>query len=152
GIVWTIDTDNFPTGGPAILEAHDASNVATTLYSSASVPDRDTAGAAVHFSVPTIANGMVYIGTTNQINVYGLLSNGTQTSRPIISPGSSSFAGTINVTITDATPDAAIYYTTDGTPATTASTLYSAPLVVTASETVNAVAVAPGLSLSNQTS
>jgi len=150
GIVWSID--NYPTGGPAILEAHDASNVATTLYSSASVPDRDTAGGALHFAVPTIANGMVYVGTTNQINVYGLLSNDTQTSRPIISPGSSSFAGTINVTITDATPDAAIYYTTDGTPATTASMLYSAPIVVTANETVNAVALAPGLSLSNQTS
>ena len=152
GIVWTIDTDNYPSGGPAILEAHDASNVATTLYSSATVADRDTAGSAVHFSVPTIANGMVYVGTTNQLNVYGLLSNGTQTSRPVISPGSSSFAGTINVTITDDTPNAAIYYTTDGTPATTASTLYSAPFVVMANETLNAVAVAPGLSLSNQTS
>jgi hypothetical protein len=151
GIIWTIQTDNSTPGNPAILQAHDASNVAVTLYTSATVSGRDTAGPGVSFAVPTIANGTVYVGTMNQVNVYGLF-NGTQTSRPIISPGSSSFAGSVKVTITDATPNATIFYTTDGTPATTASTPYSAPIVVTANETINAVALAPNFSLSNQTS
>jgi hypothetical protein len=44
GIVWTIDADAYATAGPAILEAHDASNVATTLYSSATNAARDAAG------------------------------------------------------------------------------------------------------------
>jgi hypothetical protein len=149
GIVWTIDADAYATGGPAILEAHDAGNVATTLYSSATNPARDTPGPAAHFSVPTIANGMVYVGTSNQIDVFGLFS-GSQTSTPIISPGSASFVGSVNVTLTDATPNAAIYYTTDGSPATTASTPYSGSITVASNEMINAVAVAPGLAASNQ--
>ena len=66
GIVWTIQANNSTMANPAILQAHDASNVATTLYSSATVPDRDTAGPAVQFAVPTIENGMVYVG--RQVN------------------------------------------------------------------------------------
>jgi hypothetical protein len=151
GIVWTIQTDNSTAANPAILEAHDASNVAVTLYSSATVPDRDTAGTGVPFAVPTIANGTVYVGTGSELDVFGLL-NDTQTSRPSISPGSSSFGGSLTVTITDTAPNATIYYTTDGTPATTSSTPYRAPIMVTANKTINAIAVAPGMSPSYQTS
>jgi hypothetical protein len=149
GIVWTINADAYASGGPAILEAHDASNVATTLYSSATNAARDTAGPASHFSIPTIANGMVYVGTQNQIDVYGLLS-GTQTGTPVISPASRAFASSLSVTITDPTPNAAIYYTTDGTAPTTGSALYTGAITVSSSETINAVAVAPGSTLSSQ--
>ena len=149
GIVWTINADAYASGGPAILEAHDASNVATTLYSSATNAARDTAGPASHFSLPTIANGMVYVGTQNQLDVYGLLS-GTQTSTPVISPASRAFASSLSVTITDPTPNAAIYYTTDGTAPTTGSALYTGAITVSSSETINAVAVAPGSTLSSQ--
>ncbi len=103
GIVWAIDTAQFgsrnssaqnPTGlvagGPAILHAFDAGNIATELWnSSQDTTGRDTAGNAVKFAVPTIANGKVYIGTRGsdnsmptgqpanttfgEIDVYGLL-------------------------------------------------------------------------------
>ncbi|MBZ5694557.1 MAG: PQQ-binding-like beta-propeller repeat protein [Acidobacteriia bacterium] len=76
GVVWAIDSTDygFPntlSPGPAVLYAYDASNVSTPLYSSTLVAD--TAGAAVKFAVPTIANGKVYVGTQTELDVYGLL-------------------------------------------------------------------------------
>jgi len=66
GILWVIDR-----GG--VLYAYDATNLATELYNSSQAGTRDTLGTAVRFTVPTIANGRVYIGTKSQVVVYGLL-------------------------------------------------------------------------------
>lgn len=52
------------------------------------------------------------------------------------------------VSIADSTPGAAIYYTITGTAPGAPSTLYQAPIAVSSSETINAIAVAPGFSLS----
>jgi hypothetical protein len=78
GIVWSIDSSQYgapgPGPGPAVLHAHDATNVATELWSSAKAPNnRDMPGNAVKFTVPTIANGKVYIGTSSEVDVYGHL-------------------------------------------------------------------------------
>ena len=69
GVVWAIDY----SGSPEVLTAHDASNVANVLYTSAANPARDSAGGPIRFAVPTIANGKVYVGSNGGINVYGLL-------------------------------------------------------------------------------
>ena len=79
GIVWIIQAnvpnDTVITSPPtAVLRAYDATNLATELYDSTQAAgSRDTAGGAVKFAVPTIANGKVYIGNSNQVTVYGLL-------------------------------------------------------------------------------
>jgi hypothetical protein len=73
GIVWEIDNSNHRTYGPAILRAYDASNVATELYDSTQAGSRDTAGLALKFTVPTIAAGKVFVGTSNELDIYGLL-------------------------------------------------------------------------------
>jgi N-acetylneuraminic acid mutarotase len=64
---------------------------------------------------------------------------------PIPSP-STSFQAPLNVTISDSTPGAAIYYTTDSTTPTTSSSRYSSPIVLTSAgaSTIQAIAVASG--------
>jgi hypothetical protein len=78
GIVWAVDSSQFGVpwnaGGPAVLHAYDATNLAIELWnSSQAANNRDQAGQAVKFIVPTVANGKVYIGTRSTIEVYGLL-------------------------------------------------------------------------------
>jgi hypothetical protein len=74
GIVWELDPDAYDVNrGAAILQAHDAKNVSVLLYGSDQSGTRDTAGPAVKFAVPTIANGHVYAGGRKQLTVYGLL-------------------------------------------------------------------------------
>jgi hypothetical protein len=128
--------------------AHDALNVATLLYSSNQNPSRDDPGMAVKFTVPTVTHGKVYVGAAYQVSVFGGLSGQPppqpQTATPVLSPGSETFSSAIQVTITDGTQGAAIYYTTDGSTPTSSSTQYAGSITVTTTETVNAIATAPG--------
>lgn len=81
GVLWAIDSSRYgvPSAygtGPAILHAYDAGNLSSELWnSSMAANNRDTAGNAVKFTVPTVANGKVYIGTRTEIDVFGLLPN-----------------------------------------------------------------------------
>jgi hypothetical protein len=71
GIVWVLDTSALPNG-QAVLRAYNANNLSTELYDSNQAGTADQPGGAVRFSVPTIANGKVYVGTHTQLSVYGL--------------------------------------------------------------------------------
>ncbi len=89
-ILWAQSGNGWPNtqGGPepAILYAYDAEHVTPAssipeLWDSTQCPIRDTPGNATKFVVPTIANGMVYLGTmdpsdvtntTGQLDVFGL--------------------------------------------------------------------------------
>ena len=74
-LIWVLDTSAYATslgsGGPAVLRAYGVTNLNSTLYSSDSLSNH-TAGNAVKFSVPVVANGHVYVGGTRQLTVYGL--------------------------------------------------------------------------------
>ena len=72
-ILWDIDTTNAHNGGPALLHAYNATNLSHELYDSSQAGGRDTAGPAVKFAVPTIADGHVYVGTASELDIYGLL-------------------------------------------------------------------------------
>jgi N-acetylneuraminic acid mutarotase len=67
---------------------------------------------------------------------------------PTFNPPAGTYTSAQSVTISDATPDATIYYTTDGTTPTTGSSVYRAPIVVASSETIQAIATATGYSAS----
>ena len=144
GIVWAVETDAFATGGVSVLRAYNATNLANELYSSTQIPNRDGAGTAAKFATPTVANGKVYVGTGSELDVYGLLSSEPAIASPVIDPGSTTFTTSIQVTITDATPGAIIYYTADGSAPSTASTSYTGPITVNSTQTIKAIAVAAG--------
>lgn len=71
GVVWGIENNS---SGAAVLHAYDATNLVTELWNSSN-NSADQAGTAVKFTVPTVANGKVYVGTASQITVYGLSPN-----------------------------------------------------------------------------
>jgi Chitobiase/beta-hexosaminidase C-terminal domain len=63
---------------------------------------------------------------------------------PTFAPGAGAYMSAQTVTISCATPFAIIYYTTDGSMPTVASSLYTAPIVVASSQTINAIAAVAG--------
>jgi hypothetical protein len=93
GIVWGVNNQNFCTKkstgcGPAVLHAYLATNLGMELWNSSTI-GANAAGNAIKFTVPTIANGKVYVGTrgnntggalgstsrSGELDVYGLQPN-----------------------------------------------------------------------------
>jgi cyclophilin family peptidyl-prolyl cis-trans isomerase len=70
--------------------------------------------------------------------------NTTPAAKPVFSLAAGTYAGAQSVTLTDATAGFVIHYTTNGAQPTAASARYVAPIAVAASETIKAIAVAPG--------
>jgi len=95
-------------------------------------------------TIRAIATGTNYIASKVATQRYAIT---LPTATPVIKPGTGSYPAAQKVTITDATPMATIYYTTDGKTPTTASTKYTVPITVPISaslQTIEAMAVADG--------
>jgi Immunoglobulin I-set domain len=70
GIVWAHENSNT-----AVLHAYDAANLAHEIYNSnQAAGNRDQFGVGNKYITPTVADGKVFVGTTNSVAVFGLLS------------------------------------------------------------------------------
>src|SRR5580704_12050497 len=144
GIVWTVETAAYNSGGPAILRAYSATNVSNLLYGSNLTNGRDALGPAVKFVVPVVTNGKVYVGAEKEVDVFGLLSGESQAAAPVFNPPGGSYNTGTQITMTTPTPNASIYYTTDGSTPTGSSTLYTGGITITETTAFNAIAISPG--------
>jgi hypothetical protein len=146
------------------------SPAAGTFTSGQSVTIGDTtAGAVIYYTtngaVPTSSStkytGAISVTSTETIQAIaaatGYTNSPVTTARytitkvaatPTFSPAAGTFTSTQSVTIADTTTGAAIYYTTNGTAPTTSSTKYTGAIKVSATETLQAIAVASGYSQS----
>jgi len=133
-----------------------------------------TAGAAIYFTangtVPTVSStryaGPITVSSTETLMAVAIAPGYTSstvetaaysitppppTAAPVFSPVAGNYTSVQTVTITDATAGAAIYFTTNGTAPTASSTAYTGPIKVNSTETLMAVAIAPGYASSTVT-
>jgi hypothetical protein len=132
-IVWAMQAS------PYVLHAYNATNVAQEVYNSAQNSARDSAGTSVKFTVPTVANGKVYVGSASALSVYGY-----SLAAPSISPSGGAYTNSVMVSLSDVVGGVTFYYTLDGSMPTTNSTLYTGPFTITTTAGLNVIAVLPG--------
>ena len=114
-----------------------------TVTISCTAADSNTAG-----TFPITVSGAADSDNYTFSYINGTLTIGEKepVSTPVFSPASgTTFTSSQKITITCATEGAAIYYTTDGTEPTTASTLYNGAFTITATTTIKAIAVKDGM-------
>lgn len=135
------------TPGSSIYYTKDGSTptTASTLYTAAFELTGNTLVQAIAFasgnSDSTVASASFTVTPT------------PTAAAPEISPdGGSHVASSVDVSLSSTTPGASIYYTTDGSPPTTSSTLYTGIFSLTASTTVKAISTAPGHNESGESS
>jgi hypothetical protein len=88
------------------------------------------------------------LGNTGAAAVMGTGTPAPPAATPTFSVPAGTYTTVQSVTIADTTTGAVIYYTIDGSTPTSASTVYSAPVSVSTTETLSAIALAPGFASS----
>jgi sugar lactone lactonase YvrE len=112
----------------------DSDGLATTGYNG-------QASVGIYSSLSGVVAGTAKVqGVTSP--AFFTLTVTSQTEAPYASPFGGSYTSAQTVTLSDQTAGATIYYTTDGTAPTTASTRYTSPISVSRTVTIKAIAVA----------
>jgi hypothetical protein len=96
-------------------------------------------------TIKAIATASGYQNSAVATATYTVNPAETAAATPTFSPASgTTFASNLSVSMADSTSGATIYYTTNGTTPTTSSSVYSGPITISASTTINAIATASG--------
>ena len=135
----TVSLSDTTTGASIYYTTNGSTPTTASILYSASAP------------TTTISAIAVATGCTNSDVATGTYTvNLPAAATPSFSPAPGSYASAQTVRLSDTTTGASIYYTTDGSTPTTASTLYaaSAPIAVSSTTTITAIAVATGYSTS----
>jgi fibronectin type 3 domain-containing protein len=107
GIAWVMDRNLNE------IHAYDATTLATELWNSSQKPGGgDNLGAVNKFAVATVANGKVYVGTSNSLVVYGLVNPPTAVPNAPVLSATALSGSSVNLTWTDSTlaPNTATIY------------------------------------------
>jgi hypothetical protein len=131
-------TDSYPSAVIYYTTDGTAPSTGSSMYSSALTVSSS-------MTVQAIATGGGYASSQVATAVFNI---NLPADTPTFSPGAGTYPTAQSVTISDGTPDAIIYYTTNGFTPSTSSAVYSTPITVASWETVEAIAIAPGSSVS----
>jgi hypothetical protein len=123
--------------------------VADTLTLSNGAASYTTAslGVGTHAVYATYNGSTTFYGSTSPTGAVTIVP--PLTAVPTFTPAAGTYTSVESVTLADTTAGATIYYTLDGSTPTTNSAKYTAPIAITSSTDVNAIAVATGHSQSN---
>ncbi len=157
---------DYTAGGVTAAAEPTFSPAAGTYSTSQSVTISDaTAGTTIYYTTngtaPTtsssVYSGPITVSATETLEAIAVETSYTNSSvataaytidlvlpAPSFSPAAGTYATSQAVTISDATAGTTIYYTTNGTVPTTSSSVYSGPITVSATETLEAIAVETG--------
>jgi hypothetical protein len=102
------------------------------------------AGQAVNYSFTYNVGGAAYDSPAGSTVLQDSAGGGAPAA-PGFFPAAGSYSAAQNVSISSATPGAAIHYTTDGSTPTASSPTYATPITVSSSETVRAIATLNGV-------
>jgi len=93
-------------------------------------------------------------GIASNVSISAVTLANAVVAAPVMSPSAGTGTDTLDLTLTSATTDANIHFTTDGSAPTTADTVFTTPITLNSVTSVRAIAVYPGLndSAESQTS
>ena len=150
----TVSTPTFSPAGGTYSGAQSVSiadaTVGSTIYYTLDTSTPTTASTVYTGPISVAASETIralaaYTGSTNSsVASAAYVITAAVAPTPTLSPGSGSYTSAQLVTISDTLSGAAIYYTIDGTTPTASSTLYTGPISVTVTQTINAIATATG--------
>jgi N-acetylneuraminic acid mutarotase len=170
--MWQYGLNSSPSVPPPMPAATPSFSLAAGTYASAqtlTISDQ-TPGAVIYYTtngtMPNVSSsvykGQIATASSETVNAIAVSSGSSisavatasytistpQTATPTFNVPQGTYTTVQSVSISDTTPGATIYYTTNGNAPTTSSSVYSGPITVVSTETLNAIALSSGYSTS----